>query len=360
MATSCKLIRALLAFSAFAVPAQATSFGPFSCSTCGSGFDASAFNVVTLGTSSTISTGNFNPNSDIGGRIAVFGNYTGNGYAIDSQANTVPNNYTETYALIVNGSITTNAFTLGNGSASQEAFVGGTYTNFNSPKPTVVTQLSASDFDFYAARTSLQNLSASTLANYSTAVTATPQSNGTNYVLSPSGSGFFVYNVNYSYFTNQNLAFEVDVVTGQSVVINVVGAPANLTLSKGTVVKYNGVTVNANTTGGVPVLFNLPEVTTLSTSNGAVNGSILAPFATFESPNQTVDGQIFVASVNGLAETHDQYYNGTLPSLSGSASLAAVPEPSTFMLIGCALLAIGLLRGKRDSANLKKTPHGNV
>jgi hypothetical protein len=99
------------------------------------------------------------------------------------------------------------------------------------------------------------------------------------------GTGLLVYNVAASYFTSS---------------------------SKGTVVVYNGNTVTANTTGGVPVLFNLPEVTSLSTSNGSINGSI-------------------------LAETHDQYYNGLLPSL------VATPEPATFLLFGGALIAFGMI-----------------
>jgi len=192
----------------------------------------------------------------------------------------------------------------------------------------VVTSQAAVDFSFLSARTSLQTLSTTTLGSDAAAVTLNPQSNGTNYVVSPTGSGTFVYNVNASYFTNQNLGFEVDLVSGQSVIINVTGAGAtNLTFSKGTVINYNGSQVNANTTGGVPVLFNLPTATSVSTSNGQINGSILAPFATFSSPNQTVDGQLFVASVNGLAETHDQYFNGQLPG-------AATPEPGTFFLMG--------------------------
>jgi choice-of-anchor A domain-containing protein len=328
----------LLSVSSFAVSANASNFGPFSCTTCGTGFDASAFNVVTLGTD-TGNAGNFNPNSDIGGGIAVYGNYTGNGYAIDQQYSDVPNTYSDKYALIVEGSITTGgSFTMGSGT-SLPVWIDGTFTAFNSPKPTVVQPPTASDFDFLAARTSLDNLSSNTLEDYPTAITATPQNNGNNYVLSPAGTGSFVYDVAYSYFTNQNLGFEVSLVTGQSVVINVTGAPANFTFAKGTVVVYNGVTVNANTTGGVPVLFNLPEVTTLNTSNGAINGTILAPFATFNSPNQDVDGQLIVGSVEGLAETHDQYYNGALPSL-------ATPEPMTFLLFGSALIAISMMRKK--------------
>jgi choice-of-anchor A domain-containing protein len=329
---------------AAAISGQASNFGPFSCSTCGSGFDASAFNVVTLGTSSDITTGNFNPSSDVGGGVAVFGNYTGNGYQIGSQLTTVPNPYSDAYTMIVNGSISTNPFTVGSGSGSQAVWVGGTHGSFNSPQPTVSQSPSALDFDFLAARTSLDNLSTNTLATY-TAVTGTPVSNGTNYVLTATGTGLLVYNINASYFTNQNLGFQVNAVTGQSVVINIVGASSSFSFSKGTVIYYNNNLVTANTTGGVPVLFNLPEVTgTLGSSNGSINGTILAPYATFGS-NQTVDGQLFVASVSSLAETHDQYYDGLLPSLGS----VATPEPASFLLFGGALIALGML-GKNERA----------
>jgi choice-of-anchor A domain-containing protein len=239
----------------------------------------------------------------------------------------------------VNGSVQTNSFTVGSGGA-QSVWVGGSYTasEFNS-SPAIVTPPTTSDFNFLAAQTYLDNLSSSTLSHAGVAVT--PASNGTNYVVSPTGSGLFVYNVDASYFTNQNLGFEVNLVTGQSVIVNITGAgAANLTFSKGTVVVYNGNTVNANTTGGVPVLFNIPTATSVSTSNGSLNGSILAPYATFSSPDQTVDGQLFVGSVNGLAETHDQYYDGTIP-------LTATPEPVTFVLMGAGLVAIGMRRGMK-------------
>jgi choice-of-anchor A domain-containing protein len=231
---------------------------------------------------------------------------------------------------------------VGAGGTSQAVWIGGTHPTFNAPTPNISSSQASLDFDFLAARTALQNLSSNTLEHYAGATTGTPVTNGTNYVLTASGSGMLVYNVDASYFTNQNLAFEVDLVSGQSVIINITGAPSTFTFAKGTVVKYNGTTVTANTTGGVPVLFNIPEVSSLATSNGSINGSILAPFAAFSSPNQTIDGQLFVASVSGLAETHDQYYNGLLPSFS-----TATPEPLSFLLLGTGLMALGLI-GKRS------------
>jgi choice-of-anchor A domain-containing protein len=350
-------LRTALAITVLTASARAGNIvGPLGCSSCG--FNASAFNVVTLGTGSTglgaNNAGNFSPNSDIGGGVAIYGSYTGNGYAINQQYSSVPNNsYTDAYTMIVNGSISTNGSFSVDGSGSQPVYVGGTYSSndFNGTAPTVSKPPTTpqSDFNFLAARTSLEQLSDSTLANYSGATTMTPVLNGAqNYVVSTVGlgNGLFVYNVNASYFTGQNNAFEVDLSSGQSVVINVVGATSTLTFSKGTVIMYNGSQVTANTTGGVPVLFNLPEVTQLDTSNGAINGSILAPFAAFDSPNQDVDGQLVVASVSGLAETHDQYYSGTLPSMSQ----VATPEPGTLSLLflGAVLVFAGIRRTRTE------------
>jgi choice-of-anchor A domain-containing protein len=339
MTTAHQPLTALFSLFILAISAGATGFGPLS----RPGFDSSAFIVVTPGISSNLDTGNIDPDSDTGGRGAVFGSYTGNEYQIFSQYSSVPNPYAENYALIVNGNIVTNLFTAGNGGTpAQTVWVGGTYSpgDFISPQPAVVQTSPLSDFDFYSARTSLDNLSGNTPVKYSAAVTVTPRSNGTNYVLTAAGTGLLVYNVDYSYFTNRNLALEVDVVSGQSVIVNVTGAPVSLTLSKQTVIRYNGALVNANTTSGVPVLFNLPEVTSFSTRKGAINGSILAPFGTFVSPGRTVDGRIFVAAVNGPEEAQDQYDNGRLPSF------VATPEPATCILFGTGLIGLRLMRGK--------------
>lgn len=61
--------------------------------------------------------------------------------------------------------------------------------------------------------------------------------------------------------------------------------------------------------------------------------------------NQDMDGQLIVASVSGLAETHDQYYDGALPSLGTTET--ATPEPTTFLLFGSALMAMTVLMRRR-------------
>jgi choice-of-anchor A domain-containing protein len=80
---------------------------------------------------------------------------------------------------------------------------------------------------------------------------------------------------------------------------------------RGTVINYGGAQVGANTTGGVPVLFNFCNVTSLG-ATGMISGSILAPLASFNT-NQSVNEQLIIASVSNAGEVHDQYYNGGLP-----------------------------------------------
>ena len=296
---------------------------------CGAGWDASAFNIITLGVLSGPATnaGNFTPSSDVGGRVAVFGNLTGNGAQIGSQGYDPD---TDKFNLIANGNINTNPFTVGNGSTAGAVFVAGTHTAFNSPQPTIMN--TGSDFDFAAARIALQTLSSTGLS--SGATTGTPVSNGTNYVLNVTGTGIQKFNVDASYFTNQNLGFEVDTTSGASVIINIVNAGTNFTSQKGTIVKVNGSQVGHTSSGGDAVLFNIASATSVNVLNGEFTGALLAPLATYTS-NQGFNGQLIVASVANIGEVHDIYYSGALP--------ASAPEPSTWVsfLAGGALLAIG-------------------
>lgn len=302
---------------------------------CGTGWDASAFNVITLGVlgGANANAGNFMPGSDVGGRVAVYGNFNGNGAQIGSQGY---DPVSDLFTLIVNGSINTNPFTVGNGSTAGSVFVLGAHPSFNSPQPTVKTT-GTSDFDFAAARTALQSLSTTGLS--AGAITGVPVSNGTNYVLNVVGTGSKTYNVDASYFTNQNLGFEVDVTSGASVVINIVNAGTNFTSQKGTVIKVNGTAVGHNTSAGDAVLFNVSTATSVNVTNGEFTGTLLAPFATYNS-NQGFNGQLIVASVLSVGEVHDIYFSGSLPGTT-SGTPTATPEPSSWIsfLAGVVLLA---------------------
>jgi len=272
----------------------------------------------------------------------VNGNLNTSSAPVDSSP--LGNPYTDEYGLIVNGNITNGGgMTFGSGSAGK-AWISGTYPAFNAPAPTVSTSVSSLDFSFATAATSLDQLAGTTLPGSTGATTLTFGNSNGNFVVAPSGAGVFVYNVAYTYLTQANQALEVDLTstTTQTVIVNVTGAPPgnNLTSSSGTVVKING-SAESQTQGAVPVLFNFENLSgTLSVTSGTIDGTYLAPKATFNTAD-SVNGQLFVGSVTGTGEVHDDYFSGSLP-------LTATPEPAAMsMCVGGLLVVFGLLRRRQ-------------
>jgi choice-of-anchor A domain-containing protein len=335
--------------AALAPGVRADNLGPFSCNlqnNCASHtWNASAFNVVTLGgVSGDSNSGNYTDPADAGGGIAVAGNLIASGSPIGSQKGQIVNPYTSANTLVVDGQIQqTNRLTVGNNTQESVYYrsAAAGFQGFNATAPTINA---VEDFDFLSAGTALKQLSTQTLANYAGALNTAPVDNGTNYALDlrAKAGGTYVYNVDASYFQNQNRAFEVDLNGGQTAIVNITNAPVNFTMSKGTVIQYAGSQVGQTTTGGVPVLFNVISPATLTIAvGGQLNGTLLAPTATFTG-NNSVDGQLFVATLNASGEIHNQYFSGTLPSF------ATVPEPATgaVCLASVLLWGAGVRRGR--------------
>jgi choice-of-anchor A domain-containing protein len=310
--------------------------GPLS----GVGWNASAFNVVTLGVLSGNSygepalAGNFSTNSDTDGRIAVYGNLTSTGAPIGSDILTP---YTDQYTAIINGNSTTqNPYQV-----DGAAYLGGTSNNAL-PQPTsgtVQTNPNNLDFNFTAARTALDNYSVNVLTSQPNTVNllAAPvgdPNHGNGYDINITGTGAVIVNLNPAYLTGSNglyLTYNTSQIT--AIIFNVLGSVAvsqQLTI--------NGSQLGINY-GGIPILFNFPTATTLSFSN-VFTSSILAPFADFTS-GSNVSGTIIVGQLGTTAETHNDYFDGTgIPAITATST----PEPMTFLLLGGGLFAIGGLK----------------
>lgn len=321
--------------------AHANILGPLS----GTGWNASAFNIVTLGVlagnsyGEPVLAGNFATNSDTDGRIAVYGNLTNTGAPIGS--NLAGNPYTDAYTAIINGnSANQNPYQV-NGAA----YVGGT-GSAQVMATSVTTNPSLLDFNFAAARTALENYSVNVLTatslnqvNLLGAPVANPNK-GNGYVIniaSPSTPGPVYVNLNPAYLTGNNglyINYDPNFVT--AVVFNVLGSVT----TGGSSLTINGQQLGINY-GGIPILFNFPTATTVSIG-GTFTASILAPFATLTS-SANVSGTLIVGALGTTAETHNDYFNGTgLPPTTSTAT----PEPMTFALIGSGLLALGTLSRK--------------
>jgi choice-of-anchor A domain-containing protein len=132
---------------------------------------------------------------------------------------------------------------------------------------------------------------------------------------------------------------------GETVIIDVddagairFGAPGNF-----------GFTLNGLT--AADVLFNLPNATSVTMSAMSLQGSLLAPDATVNFTNGNIDGSLIADNLNSTTyqdgEFEDGLFAGALP-----ASQTSVPEPSSFVLFGAAVLLLAVAeRRRRHAAN---------
>jgi choice-of-anchor A domain-containing protein len=260
-------------FLAVASTAAATVVGPLS----GTGWDASAFNVVTL-------TGGLTAGSDINGRVAVYGVFSDSA-GVGNNLN--GNTYTETYAAIFNGGVSgavtvqNGAAWVGTGSTSQITDSSGIYTPPTTP---------SSDFNFAAARTALDNYSANTLTASSLGqvnLLGTPtQINGQPYqysisIPSPSTPGPVYVDLNPGYLNVNSLNINYDSTKVTAIVFNVAGTSVTGNLGNlfinGTPILNTG--NGGNDFGANRILFNFYQATSVAIQN-TFYSSILAPLAT--------------------------------------------------------------------------------
>jgi choice-of-anchor A domain-containing protein len=333
-----KLSKLILSGFVLVQVASATNIlGPLS----GTGWNASAFNIVTLGVltgnvaGATALAGNFTSNSDIAGGVAAFGNISDPSNLTNGG---VTNPYTDAFNVIVNGSTPSTHIT-----ACGTAFLGGGGSASGigaCSSPTISN--TGLDFNFATARTTLENYSYNVLTSSSlnqVNLLAAPVGNpseGNGYDINITGTGAVYVNLNPAYLNGNSLHITyANTVT--SVIFNVAGG----TISTGSgQFFYNGAQVSNNDFGKNPVLFNFYQATSL-TLGGSFAASILAPFANVTTGSDIL-GQLIAGQVTSVGETHDDYFSGT-----GLVSTTATPEPMTFALIGGGLIAIGSLRKRR-------------
>jgi len=312
----------------------------------------SAYNAVALGDSSlsgTITLGN-----DVEGRIAAAGSVSGITTILDSLTNPGSNDPWGSQATI-NG-------------VSYAAVVGGTFTG-----PTAINN-SGSVSDVYAAShtgTFSFNNGGSFYNPGSIPINFTTEkatmAGQSSLLAGEAATGTICYNSNYgcsgrtlvltgasktiNYFTVPSSDFgagsiEIDVPSGSTVVVNVTG----------TTVTFNsaGVFVNGNAESdtnddGNQILFNFPTATTVNV-NGALDASILAPYAVLNGNGGQIGGTIIAAQISGNSEYHNDEFVGAIPLYTGTSS---APEPGTLVLMATGIFFMaGLFVWRRRGSTI--------
>ncbi len=263
-------------------------------------------------------------NTDATGRLAVGGTAILNNYAVaNGQHGAVDfggDNAIFGGDLVLQGNLNMNS-----GSVVLGGSMSGPGTiNFNSNQGSAAGSLKqGSPIDFAAAATELQELAA-TIATWPPTPSASAKVvNGNELVISSSEPGLVVVNVRIEDLNNPNSQVRFDVPADATVIVNVVGS--------GTVnwPQWNYFLPGSIT--GSNILWNLPEVTEMTSSYAGIKGSVLAPKATFNFLNGHIDGQLIVNNLYGaggstsggqLGESH--YY----PFLSPSGFPDPTEEPT--------------------------------
>ena len=307
---------------------------------------ASGYNVFVLGAYGT------SGNTDIQGSVAVGGSFTS---AANLSINEVPGSSSpSTVGLVVGGNLSLAGGQLDNTDAG-DAWVGGSISSsssfnfkhnvnyagtFNSSNITVggsTTKISASaiPINFTSAATALTQLS-NTLQNM--AANGSVVLSGSTYTLTATGCSVCVFDIsasgNNGNFTGDSIAISAP--SGATVVVNVGGTSDSL--GNASITYSGGVTAN-------DTIFNFNTATALSTTGMTVNGSILAPLATFTGTNGSVDGELIAAAVTGeSAELESSYiFNGNLGTY-------ATPEPATWTMMAVALAGLIVFRVRKARA----------
>lgn len=130
-----------------------------------------------------------------------------------------------------------------------------------------------------------------------------------------------IFNIDGTNINNSGLGLstlnKIDIVApiGSTILINVSG----LNLGFGSYGMFrNGVTATGY--DGQYILFNLFEATKIIAGTTSVKGSLLAPFATYDSGYTNIEGTIMVYDLFGNIEAHHYPFKGSLPDVCSSST----------------------------------------
>ena len=285
---------------------------------------ASDFNVFVLGNLEQ-------SNVDTEGRMAVGGNATLTDYGVGVK---LTNSNGTRNDLIVGGNLTYTRGKVFNGNA----VYGGT-VNLSLVGIPNGTAFQGNPIDFATAGQELLDLSA-----YLGGLSA----NGTTnfqygqVTLNGSGSGLNVFNLLGSDLSAAN-TFTINADPNATVLVNITGETIN----------FGNFGFFLNGVDKQNVLYNFVDAKNLSSNAVGIQGSLLAPKATYQFDNGNIDGTLIAGSLKGGGESHPYLFKGDLPKPTPTTSQESkkVPEPST--LAGLGLVGIiGVASRRKGKKNV--------
>jgi choice-of-anchor A domain-containing protein len=235
----------------------------------------------------------------VGGDLKLTGGYAANTTGIDTLKTTC-----DDYALVVGGNITGDVI-LGAGKAAYGGTMTGSFDSHANPKCGIYHQ---TPVDFDALETELTGYSQA-LKDYP--VNGTVKLEYGTMTLTGTDKTLNVFNVTGADLSSITMLKFV-VPTTCSVIVNVSGKTVNWQGGSFTLPDGTGSCKGGGTTWCGRILYNMYEATNVTINGIGIQGSILAPYATFNGAGGNVDGQVIVKYLNGITEYHPYYFSGCL------------------------------------------------
>jgi choice-of-anchor A domain-containing protein len=238
--------------------------------------------------------------ADTEGRMWVGGDFKSTMYSVNATTIKELKSTCDDWGLVVGGDINGNPLV----KAGKVAY-GGT---LNGAAESACGVYNEKPVDFAALETKLDG--------YSAAFEAYP-TNGTavvsysQMVLTGTDPTLNVFNIDGALLnTITNMKFVVP--TTSSVIVNVSGEAINWQGGDFTLPDGGKACKNDTSAWCHRILYNMYEATSVTINGIGVQGSILAPYATFNGKGGNVDGQVIVKNLNGVTEYHPYFFNGCL------------------------------------------------
>ena len=250
--------------------------------------------------------------SDFEGRAAIGRNATFTSFSINSKLTGSP-------ALVVGKDLN-----FSNGQINGDAYVAGTATLFSGGNVTGTLFNPKNYLDFANLKSQLASDS-QMLASLTPTGTAFYDSSLGREVLQSNNATTAVFNIttaDLAKANNQGLDFQVK--PNATVIVNISGTSASLSNFQ---MFLNGASPSN-------ILYNFTNATSISDSNVAIEGTVIAPTAAVTLGFTHVDGSLYVASLNGTGELHDKPFTGTVPT---------GPEPTSMALSLIGLGTVGVV-----------------